>query len=48
MYKGAGCPNEIKATELHGVKGNKRYCLECLRRIARSYREKTLIALLKI
>lgn len=48
MYKCAGCPNEIKATELHGVKGNKRYCLDCLRRIAKGYQERTLIALLKI
>jgi len=48
MYKCAGCSNDIKAAEMHGVKGNKHYCLECLRRIARSYREKTLIALLKI
>jgi len=48
MYKCAGCLNNIKASELHGVKAGRRYCLECLRKIARSYRERTLIALLKI
>lgn len=48
MYKCVDCSKDIKPFELHGIKGNKRYCLECVRRIARAYRERTLIALLKI
>lgn len=48
MYLCCRCGNDIKASELHGVKGNRHFCLRCIRQIAKAYQEKTLIGLLKV
>ena len=48
MYHCSRCGDNIRANELHGAKGNKHFCLRCIRELARAYQEKTLIALLKV